>query len=93
MTQDKKPAVAAQARYYAGYRAGSGPIRLYRLVAEMALNLAWQLVALQRRARERAQLAETDDATLNDVGLSRADLQTALKLQIGKIRQVVVPVA
>ena len=71
--------MTAQAGHYAGYRDGSSPIRLYRLIAEMAISLAGQLVALQRLARERAQLAEIDDAILNDVGLSRADIRTALK--------------
>ena len=40
--------------------------------------LLW-LVALQRRHRERMQLAAMDDAALKDVGLSRCDVAAELR--------------
>ncbi|MFN4275737.1 MAG: DUF1127 domain-containing protein [Ferrovibrio sp.] len=37
------------------------------------------LLALQRHWREREQLAELSDATLKDLGLSRADIDAELR--------------
>ena len=54
-------------------------IRLYRLAAAAVFCLAGQLVALQQLARERAQLAEMEDAALKDIGLTRADMRAALR--------------
>ena len=78
MTHDKEPTMAAQALHDVACHNGS-LFRLYRLIAEMALYLAGQLVALQQLARRRMQLAELDAAALKDVGLSRADIRAALK--------------
>jgi uncharacterized protein YjiS (DUF1127 family) len=40
--------------------------------------LRW-LIALQRRHRERRQLAAMDDAALKDIGLSRCDVIAELR--------------
>lgn len=40
--------------------------------------LRW-LVAVQRRHRERLQLAEMDDAALQDIGLSRGDVMAEIR--------------
>ncbi|MFC3676144.1 DUF1127 domain-containing protein [Ferrovibrio xuzhouensis] len=37
------------------------------------------LVVLQRRHRERLQLAEMDDAALQDLGLSRCDVMAEIR--------------
>jgi len=46
-----------------------------RLFLRRLLDLA---VALDRRSRERAQLAALDEHMLRDIGVSRADVEAAL---------------
>lgn len=55
------------------------PARARRRLAAAVLHLAGMLVALQRLSRERAQLAEMDEATLTDIGLTRAEMLAELR--------------
>jgi len=47
---------------------------LLRRVQQGAINLLLRLAAAERERRERRQMAELCDATLRDLGLSRADI-------------------
>jgi uncharacterized protein YjiS (DUF1127 family) len=52
---------------------GSHDFRPVAALRWLCAALFW-LAALQRRHRERMQLAEMDDAALKDIGLSRCDV-------------------
>lgn len=57
--------------------------RLLRRIAAAVAYLARRLVAAQRNARERMQLAELEDEALEDVGLDRAGIRAMLKARPG----------
>jgi uncharacterized protein YjiS (DUF1127 family) len=52
---------------------------LLQRLRQAALNLLLQLAAAERERRERRQMAELCDATLRDLGLSRADVSAELE--------------
>jgi uncharacterized protein YjiS (DUF1127 family) len=54
-------------------------VPLSQRLRQAALNLLLQLAAAERERRERRQMAELCDATLRDLGLSRADVSAELE--------------
>lgn len=54
--------------------ARNGAIPLLRRMQQGATRLLLRLAAAERERRERQQMAELCDATLRDLGLSRADI-------------------
>lgn len=63
---------AAMAAPYAHARRPVVP--LLRRLRQGAIGLLLRLAAAERERRERRQMAELCDATLRDLGLSRADI-------------------
>lgn len=55
-----------------------GISRILHGLAAVLQAMICELVALQRLARERAQLAEMDQLALKDIGLTRTDVQAEL---------------
>ena len=53
-------------------------IPLLRRLQHSAVSLLLRLAAAERERRERQQMAELCDATLRDLGLSRADVWAEL---------------
>ena len=49
-------------------------VPLLHRMQQAAVNLLLRLAATERERRERQQMAELCDATLRDLGLSRADI-------------------
>ena len=54
-------------------------LRWLRRCGHLPLHLLASLVAAQQLARERAQLAEMEEAVLKDIGLTRADMLAELR--------------
>jgi uncharacterized protein YjiS (DUF1127 family) len=71
MTQFATTPAAIAASYS---HARTPAISLLRRVQQGATGLLLRLAAAERERRERRQMAELCDATLRDLGLSRADI-------------------
>lgn len=56
----------------------STSLPLLRRLQQAAIRLLLRLAAAERERRERQQMAELCDATLRDLGLSRADIWAEL---------------
>ena len=54
--------------------ARNAAVPLWRRLRQGATHLLLRLAAAERERRERQQMAELCDATLRDLGLSRADI-------------------
>jgi len=63
----------------ANSRRDADATREWRRLATLPARLLARLVAMQRRHRERMQLAEMDAAALKDIGLSRCDTLAELR--------------
>ncbi|MEK9971123.1 MAG: DUF1127 domain-containing protein [Ferrovibrio sp.] len=59
-------------------RIGPASSSLLQRLRQTAINLLLHLAAAERERRERRQMAELCDATLRDLGLSRADVWAEL---------------
>ncbi len=65
----------SQTAIVASYTPASRPaVPLLQRLQRAAVGLLLRLAAAERERRERQQMAELCDATLRDLGLSRADI-------------------
>jgi uncharacterized protein YjiS (DUF1127 family) len=76
MKKQTEPAMTQIALFHTPLHHGVS--RILHGIAAVLQAMICEIVALQRLARERAQLAELDQQALKDIGLTRTDIMAEL---------------